>query len=185
MFMTKRRVCMLLVAALLVLAAGYVQAQERATVLASFEDDSDFKLLTVRAVNPSIVDTRATDGDRSLQAIYTDGHDFPSLWLLMDESGNNPALPADWTPYEYVVVDVWNDSNFVIELYYAFIDQDDNKFDRFKTVLLPGRWTQFSVPVKDIPLDTSRMRRLELWMYSQGRDIPLYIDNIRLVAPSQ
>ncbi|WP_245954281.1 DUF4091 domain-containing protein [Paenibacillus flagellatus] len=153
-------------------------AQTYAIALNRAETEQAVKRWTSSTVETSLSGEHATEGAHSLKAVYKAGAKFPNIRLF--EAGKG-FRSADWSAFEALEFDVFNPGE-TVQFYVKFHGLNGKTDDTFMQYVRAGRGETIRVPLKQVNLDLTQMKGIELWMWQQSAAKTLYFDNFRFVS---
>jgi hypothetical protein len=160
------------------------------TMIMGFESGGDIHKWEVRQGNLPVIDTKhVTEGSKSLRV--RGGHILATF-----------SLPRDWTRYEAMEFDIFNEGDTLHKMELVLGDDsfmaNQNYWNRFNAVymLVPGENT-VSIPVNGLyrgeagarnrgtiarNLDTQQIAFMSITFHGRGRGAPLFMDHLRMVG---
>lgn len=125
----------------------------------------------------------ASAGTYSLKAEYKAGVKFPNIRLFNAGLG---FRSADWSKYGELQFDVYNpDPNRTAIFYVKFHQTNGRTDDTHFVSVRAGSSKTIRVPLRELNLDLTQIKGVELWMFQQDQPFTLYFDNFRLTAKTQ
>lgn len=144
------------------------------------ESSGDVDRWTLENVELSRSADHAAQGDQSLKAVYQPDVDFPNMKLFHAGTG---FRSADWSKYNMLEFDVYNDEETSQLLYIKFFDESGGVFDGTTATVGPKASKKVQIPMVNIGIvDKTNMAGFELWMWKQSAPVTLYYDNFRFLA---
>jgi len=122
----------------------------------------------------------ATEGSRSLKAVYQAGVNFPNIRLFGEGKG---FRSSDWSGFASLVFDVTNpDANRTAIFYVKFHQLNGATDDTFFESVPAGETRTITVPLNEVGIDLKQVKGIELWMFKQAQPFTLYFDHFRFNA---
>ncbi len=161
--------------------------------LATFDDgDASLKPWSPRSDSSIALESSfATEGSHSLQLTFSGWEEGVNPWpgVTLDLAGDSKE-GADWTPYDQLVFDVHNASDWPAQLRCSLSDADGNRMRSFTLELDVAETRQVSLPMRrarltgdpEKPLDLERVTALTFDRRAAEVDNTFHIDNLRLKA---
>lgn len=144
------------------------------------ETAQDVSRWTLSGAGLSLTDDFATTGIHSLKAEYRAGVKFPNIRLF---NAGSAFRSADWSKYGALEFDVHNPDPQRTAIFYVKFHQTNGRSDdtHFVSVRAGGTKT-VSVPLREIGLDLTQIKGIELWMFQLDQPFTLYFDSFRLTS---
>lgn len=174
----------LLIISAMALAAAYCHATSVGNlVLCDFESEKDLGRVEYYDSMHShmrLTSLHTTHG-RSAASLdipvwQKDALQWPGFWL-------SPAcgMPTDWTSYDQVSLDVYNDSPYPATVWFRVRDNQSRELTK-PIPLAPNRFTTMTLDFRSAPsdLDFSKIREVTAYMMMPARGTTLVFDNLRL-----
>ncbi len=158
--------------------AVYETAAPHAIALNEAETAEDVGRFATSTVRVSASNEYATQGDASMKAEFRANVNFPNLRLWHAGTG---FRSADWSAFETVEFDVYNPGE-TVQFYVKFSQIDGKSDDSFMQYVRAGSAETIRIPLRQVGLDLTRMRGIELWMWRQGAPVTLYFDHFRFTS---
>jgi hypothetical protein len=153
-------------------------AQSYTIPLNRAETDQAVRRWTSSTVELSLDDEYATEGAHSMKAVYKPGVKFPNIRLF--EAGKS-FRSADWSKFEALEFDVFNPGE-TAQFYVKFHGMNGKADDTFMQFVRAGRGKTIRIPLKQVNLDLTQMKGIEIWMWELSAAKTLYFDNFRFVS---
>jgi hypothetical protein len=123
-----------------------------------------------------------TQGAYSLKAEYKANVNFPNVRLFGAGTG---FRSADWSSFGTLEFDVTNPDPERTAIFYVKFHQTNGKTDdTFFESVPAGESRTIRIPLREVSLDLTQMKGIELWMFRQAQPFTLYFDHFRFTAKS-
>lgn len=153
-------------------------AQSYSIPLNLLESEQAVKRWTSSTVETSLSDEHVTEGAHSMKAVYKAGVRFPNIRLFDAGKG---FRSSDWSSFEALEFDVFNPGE-TVQFYVKFHGLDGKSDDTYMQFVRAGRGETIRIPLKQVNLNRTQIRGIELWMWQQTEEKTLYFDNFRLIS---
>ncbi|WP_054956343.1 DUF4091 domain-containing protein [Paenibacillus dakarensis] len=147
-------------------------------VLNDAETPEAVKRFTSSTVKTGLSEQHVTEGTYSMEAIYPANVNFPNLRLF--EAGKG-FRSSDWSAFETLEFDVFNPGE-TVQFYVKFHQLDGKSDDTFIQTVRAGQDKKVVIPLRQVNLDMTKIKGIELWMWRQSAPQTLYFDNFRFTS---
>ncbi len=154
------------------------RASQQFPLLADFEHALELQRWSAGEQNANL----ATLGQFSLKVSLAENEQYPGVSF--------DYFPADWREYNYLLMDIFNPHQTMLQLTVRINDRQHNQRfgDRFnRSINLSKGWNQVSIDIDDIVqapsgrlMDLQEISKIMLFSVKQKKNRELYLDNIRL-----
>ena len=159
-------------------------------LLGDFESETTFEDWHLRNVMGEIIKERATHGRASARLTYRRCAETMEMWpAAILSHGRGAFTVADWTDYDYLRLDLFNESDATAPVMMHFVEQETEQGKGSPAI---GPWSLGGVPPKRPHtyrvslanlakhIDISRMGQIHIYVAEPGRDYTVCLDNLRL-----
>ncbi|MGG4044607.1 glycoside hydrolase domain-containing protein [Paenibacillus favisporus] len=144
------------------------------------DSEVDVSRWTKTGVTLHLTDAFSTSGGQGLQADFASGVKFPNIRLFGAGTG---FASADWSSYGALQFDVRNPNPDRTAVFYVKFHQTNGSSDDTHFVSVPaGQTRTITVPLREVRLDLTQMKGIELWMFQLEQPFSLYFDSFRLTS---
>lgn len=149
-------------------------------IVNSFEQPSDLGRITPTNVTVTASTAHATAGKSSAKLVYAANVDNAGVFFYTgyDGPGERAIGRKDWSSFDAVAMDVYNDSDKLVVIQANFYDpvhlDSGNPF-----YLSPHTQHSVRVPLTNLVNDLKNITSLELRAHRRSYPITLYVDNFR------
>jgi len=158
--------------------AVYEDDAPHTVVLNDAETADDVRRFTTSTVDLSVSNEFATEGSSSMKAVYRANVNFPNIRLWHAGTG---FRSADWSQFEAIEFDVYNPGE-TAQFYVKFSQTNGSADDSFMQYVRAGAVETIRIPLRQVNLNLTQMRGIELWMWRQSSPVTLYFDNFRFTS---
>ncbi|MGG1517972.1 glycoside hydrolase domain-containing protein [Paenibacillus oryzisoli] len=138
------------------------------------ENMTDLNRWTVSNVALSWCSSRVTEAGCALQAEFQAGANFPNIRLFKEETG---FRSSDWSNYGALSFDVHNLNEKRTAIFYVkFHDLNGRTDDSFFQSVQAGCSRTVRIPLKEVGIDLTHVKGIELWMFKQPESLTLGLD---------
>ncbi|MFK7697282.1 glycoside hydrolase domain-containing protein [Paenibacillus sp. HJGM_3] len=142
------------------------------------ESDAAVKKWTSSTVTLALSNDHVTSGSHSMQATYKAGVKFPNIRLF--DAGKAFRSP-DWSRFQALQFDVFNVGE-TVQFYVKFHGTNGKTDDTFMQYVRANQGETITIPLKQVNLDLTQIKGIEIWMWQQTAPKTLYLDNFRLLS---
>lgn len=142
------------------------------------ETDEAINRFTSQTVDTDLAKVNVTEGTYSMKAVFSANVNFPNLRLFDAGKG---FRSSDWSAFETLEFDVFNPGE-TVQFYVKFHQLDGKSDDTFMQYIRAGSGETVSIPLRQVNLDLSRIKGIEIWMWRQSAPQTLYFDNFRFTS---
>ncbi|OGF48643.1 MAG: hypothetical protein A2044_05375 [Candidatus Firestonebacteria bacterium GWA2_43_8] len=159
------------------------KAKANEEMITSLEEDGDIDSFDIDAgVEATIEAKHSTVGKSSMKIVIPEnsGDKWPGIGAF--DQKFTSLFPEDWTPYSEIWIDVFNESETPIKMFWKF--KSDGHTKQFgKDVSIPkGKPYTIKMKMKDIKnVNLASMMYMKLFVGNMPVPTIIYIDNIRLI----
>ncbi len=143
------------------------------------ETDLAVKRWTSSTVDVSLSDEHVTSGSHAMKAVYRAGAKFPNIRLFDAGKG---FRSADWSNFEALEFDVFNPGE-TVQFYVKFHQTNGKTDDTFMQYVRANSGEKIRIPLKQVNLDLTQIKGVEIWMWQQAVSKTLLFDNFQFVSP--
>lgn len=142
------------------------------------ETDADIKRFTTSTVTLSRSANHVTSGNYSMQAVFRANVNFPNFRLFDAGKG---FRSADWSGFEALEIDVYNPGE-TAQFYVKFSQTNGAADDTHMIYVRPGQTETIRIPLREVNLNLTQMRGIEIWAWRHANPVTLIFDNFRFTS---
>lgn len=142
------------------------------------ETTTDIERFISTNVNITLSNEFASSGQYSMKVTYLANVNFPNVRLFNEGNG---FQSADWTAFETLRFDVYNPEE-TAQFYVKFHGTDGQSDDSFLILVRAGAKKTIEIPLRQVNIDLTKVRGIEIWMWRQNKPVTLYFDNFHFTS---
>lgn len=158
--------------------AVYETAAPHTIELNSVETEEAVKRFTSSTVNLSLSNDHATEGNHSMKAVFPAEVNFPNIRLFDAGKG---FRSSDWSGFDALEFDLFNPGG-TAQFYVKFHSLDGKTDDSFIQIVRSGHGQTVHIPLRQVDLDLTQIRGIEIWVWRHTLPQTLYFDNFRFTS---
>lgn len=136
---------------------------------------------TSSTVGLSLSAEHATEGHYAMKADFSANVNFPNFRLF--EAGKG-FRSADWSKFETLEFDVFNPGG-TAQFYVKFHGLNGKTDDSFIQIVRSGYGKTIRIPLRQVNLDLTQIKGIEIWMWRSALPQTLYFDNFRFTSVAE